>query len=337
MIPPSIFRYRPLPIKSDKERYDQEIAAIQDSYLWFTPFERLNDPMEMFTPRSAMDAPGFADLMGLFGDTVKTTAEWAHNNAKHASDKSQRSVCCFSRSQNEYPMWAYYAESGSGICIEYDTSEVLRTVNGANRILNVHYTSRPKSTEEIGYDSYFEKIRDYALATKETSWQHENETRIISINPNKIYVSDNSIKSIFLGPRIEVKAKEHIVEISSKFKFDVYECTVDQFRYRFERIETPKSLKRRHEHPHFYEGTWNTLREGLKGVNKASLIERANSLLAHPNCECVNIVGWNDTRDAVLIWLMGAFADGEPRPMEFKFRLLSNGNLSSKPLPHSNR
>lgn len=86
-------------------------------------------------------------------------------------------VCCFFKDAPKHPlMWAHYADSHTGFCIEYDVDE-------ANSELEyVNYASQlpAPSISELLFcpDESFLRI----LTTKSIEWSYEKEVRLVHLN-----------------------------------------------------------------------------------------------------------------------------------------------------------
>ena len=103
-------------------------------------------------------------------------------------------------------MWGYYADSGKGFCIEYDFSKMLALDDDSKKILlntyKVQYSKSPKLFDIEAYAevAFFENLSVYMYkrlissilsqtVTKDITWEHENEWRIVlgNIDP-KVFI-----------------------------------------------------------------------------------------------------------------------------------------------------
>lgn len=157
--------------------------------------------------------------------------------------KDEVAIACFSEVNNSKLMWAHYANSYSGFCIEYDFTKS-GNVNFQRGIGKVIYSdSRDKG--EVIDDNYSYTIK--ALATKEKSWSYEQEWRYTQLLPyafwkNKVYpifFVGNCIKSIYLGCNMPVKYQEEIAQYYKNSTVDVYRMVLkdDCFGFYFVKYE----------------------------------------------------------------------------------------------------
>lgn len=87
-------------------------------HIWFGNAKGLNDPFDglaMFEPETVVSprSPSSAD---------PTMLRWVY----------QWCVACFSETWDDPQMWAHYAREHTGICVAYDTDELLQIVDELN-------------------------------------------------------------------------------------------------------------------------------------------------------------------------------------------------------------
>lgn len=97
-------------------------------------------------------------------------------------------VCCFSKENSSTLMWAHYADSNKGLCIEYDFNKlpIQRGDLLRKSIFPVAYTSEPIDVRDLlseaGSQIYQYPLDAAILCTalnKASMWQYEQEWRIV--------------------------------------------------------------------------------------------------------------------------------------------------------------
>lgn len=115
-----------------------------------------------------------------------------------------KGVACFSAKPDDILMWAYYANGHKGFCLEFDTST--EPFNKAYQVKYKDSIPQLKISKIIWGDN--EEHRIEPLLTKYTSWEHEQEYRIIHNEKNLEYTYPaKSLTGIYFGPEIK---KEHL-------------------------------------------------------------------------------------------------------------------------------
>lgn len=160
---------------------------------------------------------------------------------------SKLTVVCFSASGwDNQLMWAHYANSYSGICVEYDFEKMDKFIGF---IYPVNYTSeRPTlSLKDLGFQK-FEKDEDGKIKTEETDmgaifsymlaknkcWDYEEEWRIINTGEDPyspIFVDTPFIKSITLGLKIDEMCKQLIWDVCQERGIECYQLVLNPSDY----------------------------------------------------------------------------------------------------------
>lgn len=99
-------------------------------------------------------------------------------------------VGCFSTTNNSTLMWSHYADSNSGICIEYDFNQLDSNSIHRKSLFPVSYLHEPLNLADLLDDTNREVClypADAAVLcaalTKADAWKYENEWRIVLLLP----------------------------------------------------------------------------------------------------------------------------------------------------------
>ena len=117
-------------------------------------------------------------------------------------------------------MWAHYADSYKGVCVEYDIRRASEEVK--KMLFPVVYRKRPEHFIDVDEIISGKKFRDGKhlddckgpFAEKPSCWKYEKEWRICHMNKEE-YSGKNIafpyISKVFLGPRIEPEDKKKVI------------------------------------------------------------------------------------------------------------------------------
>lgn len=159
-------------------------------------------------------------------------------------------IGCLTNSHDNEVMWASYADSHKGICIEYDWSERIKDVYNTS-ILPVIYSD---NTVQLPYDAICEDTEANrqelmqafvsATITKRISWQYEHEWRIIQGSKQGKYYMMPQISCVYLGCKIDSKHREAVLQIAREKHFAVKQMRVfhPRFGFTYEELYDGKSL-----------------------------------------------------------------------------------------------
>ena len=168
---------------------------------------------------------------------------------------SKITISCFSTSGwDNQLMWAHYANSYSGICIEYDFKKISSFIGFVYPV--IYTEKRPTlSLEDLGIagidinaeddklihcDTNLSHVFQYLL-TKNTCWNYEDEWRIINIGePNTpLFIDLPFICSITLGANIDEMCKRIVLDVCRSQNITCYQLVLDKttFTLRRENID----------------------------------------------------------------------------------------------------
>ena len=151
-------------------------------------------------------------------------------------------VCSLSGSKNNILMWSHYADGHCGVCLEFDSSELLK--KDMAEIIKVRYVNKIPSYLKKFRISESEKL---FLSYKHKDWSYENEYRIIHGNSQEknFKISPNALKKVYIGcnmkSEIISEVSEFIKNINSNYnrKIELFktEKSVENFELTDCRIE----------------------------------------------------------------------------------------------------
>ena len=163
------------------------LRMLQNSNIQFTNATKLNDPFDCH--------PSLIDFSQVPAERTKVWSKediigLEANRFKRNRDNTW--LCSLSKNYDSLLMWSYY-NSHKGLCIGIDIEKARKylskimcsTFIGAQE-LEVQYR------EIINKPNYFNKFQDffcYQLSTKAKDWEHEQEIRLLLINPTPSFTN----------------------------------------------------------------------------------------------------------------------------------------------------
>lgn len=155
-------------------------------------------------------------------------------------------VACFTESPYSMLMWAHYANSHQGFCIEYEVpSYVDPYIQMLHNLMPVIYSSKrahiieqcvrslqpPGLTADILWDIY-----KYGLLMKSIDWKYQNEWRLVSYD--NLLSGDNDynckffkIKKVYLGNKMNTHDRLKIIKICKRNQTPYIGITAAPDRY----------------------------------------------------------------------------------------------------------
>ncbi|MEQ2807146.1 DUF2971 domain-containing protein [Phocaeicola vulgatus] len=135
---------------------------------------------------------------------------------------------------NNELLWAHYANSHKGFCIEYELDTLVNNTSSNFDISDkIHLAYENERPEVIETDSIFQ-VRKKLFGTKSLAWEYENEVRLVFQKSGLKPVMDNAVTAIYFGLNMSFEDRRDIVKRMSNKNIDFYQM---------ERIENSYKLK----------------------------------------------------------------------------------------------
>lgn len=195
----------------------------------------------------------------------------SENSTEIKSFSTAALMSCFSETNKSVLMWAHYADSSKGFCVEYDFTKLGRdeiislgiypVLYDKHRLIHRDIKSLKESLANLERAIKHEEEYDDGellddliplMLYKGTDWQYEKEWRIISTklklyqdyetNTSGINIPLKCVSAVYLGYRMEPEKKKHIIEITqsknqSGANISVYEAILSCDTYEFDFVK----------------------------------------------------------------------------------------------------
>lgn len=111
----------------------------------------------------------------------------------------KRGVTCFAETNENLLMWSHYAASGTGMCLQFDTSDaIFSKVHCVKYVDSFPAVAADELLVEKNYSRIFE-----LYCTKSKDWSYEREWRAFHETAGtKFGYASSSLVGVYLGPRI---------------------------------------------------------------------------------------------------------------------------------------
>lgn len=188
---------------------DGGLAMLSNSNIQFTNATRLNDPFDCHP--SLIDFANVPEKqMRVWGQELVMKAE----SSQFEQRRNGTWLCSLSKVNDSLLMWSYYSNH-KGVCIGLDmekTRKCLSNILCSNFIgaleFDVQYKQIIEKPDYFKYKNGFDLLK-YQLSTKAKEWEHEQEVRLVLINPTPAIIPNHSCMvtmALPYEPKDETKA-----------------------------------------------------------------------------------------------------------------------------------
>jgi hypothetical protein len=158
--------------------FERVADALLGRRLYCPKAEQLNDPLEGMLGYHVDGAEAGKPLDDQLSSVLLSMSETDR-------DLARARVCCFSAHPDSMQMWSYYAGGHKGLCLEVDVSDF------ESRIVKVEYVD---DTAPLRAKKPVER-----LAFKHSTWRHEQEYRLITIDEAEREFMPIKINSVLIS------------------------------------------------------------------------------------------------------------------------------------------
>lgn len=227
----SLFRYSSFQKNdNDIDTWKRDKNMLIHDQFYLTPLSWQNDPYEY----------AFNIELDNKNKTLIQKKTQILNNIDQS--KNQLSIKSFCEINDNLLLWAHYANSHTGYCVEYNSVDIY--FKNKVILLPIKYDySFPEIT--LGYAPNEALFLEYMfpIITKSVDWKYEKEWRIVSICKN---VDDRTVespkpKAIYLGCKVKKEYKKEMLELCEQRKISLYQMKQSKTDYKLEQelIYTP--------------------------------------------------------------------------------------------------
>lgn len=200
-----VFKYR----GGDQAVLKRDLISLSKNELYAASFSSLNDPFEATI---VFDEKSFeiGSLILSRGDNQKfDQVKKANSSFRAAVDDlinitRNTGVYSLSKTATDELLWAHYANSHQGFCLEFDLRQLLSYKLENEEVLDVEYVSSPpiiSISEFSASGSASQSLLKKLTATKSLRWSYEEEIRICVGEPGLREYDFRALKAIYFGVR----------------------------------------------------------------------------------------------------------------------------------------
>ena len=275
----------------------RDLRTLFRNEIYSSPIESLNDLFEAqvtihgqtFRVGHILGSLGLADYNNGMAEAEDQFLSEIEAFARRVRSWGVYSLSC---TATDELLWAYYADSHRGFCLEYELEELLS------------YTLRDQGCTTVDYQDdvptitlndliSIEESRDQLICkfigTKSRRWKHENEIRVVTGQPGLFEYDFRALKAIYFGARSSSYLRRRVMRAMAGRGLRYFEVAATDRTYALTVTEVPDSFFR----PADYRKRVAPVEEGVPYFDSKTSIFRSEILRAieivrrDPYCERV--------------------------------------------------
>lgn len=233
-----VYKYRSI----EEKTFERDFETIKSNSFYSSNYSMLNDPFDIY----------FNEEISSIIETLKIILPNKEllNFEKQFKEvlnlKEEIGVYCLSTDFLNEQLWAYYASSYSGYCLEYDLEKLVDKgqnfdfqyqfkIDYKDKVPTLGITDMPNIQQ-----TFIQKM----FATKKAEWKHEKEVRLIFDKYGIKKFHPSAITGIYFGVKTSKEVKEIFYKLFENNDVKFYEVYPSNFELDFKLIyETKRKLK----------------------------------------------------------------------------------------------
>lgn len=235
-----VYKYR----GGNDEIFERDLHSIINNYFWSSSFDGLNDPCENVVVSDKFLKQTKA-ISFLFSKKRNDAFIGLHSAFDNLLSVNKRiGIYSLSKTYLDELLWAHYANSHKGFCIEYDSDLLVSSFKTEKAFpFSVLYGNNPPEISikdmTIKNDGLIYKMTAY----KSKRWEYEQEYRIVTDNFGKQSYDFKAVKSIYFGLRMQTNQKMEIMKqlCDREIKFYQIEHLKKSYKFKAILLENPFS------------------------------------------------------------------------------------------------
>lgn len=226
------------------------LAMLEHNNLQFTHVSQLNDPFDCHP--SLIDYSNASNIEAkVWGKELVEEVEISHAKKR----RNDTWICSLSKNYNSLLMWSYY-NGHKGMCIGLNREKTKICLSTITQSIYIGALEMEVQYKEIieKPDYFRDHLNDlkYQLSTKAKDWAHEQEVRLLLIDPWPAAVPNHPafvdmqgahafqtidrdcFESLYLGVKIEKEKRNEIIKSAKKCNpnIKIYQMKIDPEAFR---------------------------------------------------------------------------------------------------------
>jgi hypothetical protein len=230
-----VYKYR----GGNDEIFQRDLDSLEKNYYWSANLESLNDTQENMISSGKFVKQSNV-LSRFFGKKSKDALVNVHDALDvFLSHKKRVGIYSLSKTFNDELLWAHYANSHAGFCIEYELNNLLDNHIYENRYsFPVLYNLNPSEIDlkDVSSASKNTVLIQKAFGCKSKKWEYEKEYRIVNDDFGKHSYDFKAVTAIYFGLKMPDSQKVEIMNRLKGRSIKYYQITQIENKYQLDAV-----------------------------------------------------------------------------------------------------
>ncbi|WP_291870534.1 DUF2971 domain-containing protein [Maribacter sp.] len=229
--------------------FERDLESLERNSYWSPKFKDLNDPCETLinTDPFKIQSKAFAKLFGKEKSEQFLEVEKALHNLFEVKKKGI-GIYSLSKTFKDELLWAHYADSHKGFCVEYDLELLANSYESFETFsFPVIYTKKPPEygIRDINKTKTYQIVQKLA-GYKSKRWSYEQEYRVVTGFYGEHPYNPICLKSIYFGLNMKEFEKEIMTKRLKGRNIQFFQIVQKHNSYDFDAVKVNDLTKERY-------------------------------------------------------------------------------------------
>ncbi len=202
-----VYKYR----GGGDEIFERDLTSIEKNFFWASSIKDLNDPCEgIVTDNSFANQSRL--LNKISGKEFNEPLSRVNEALQRILSDEKMGVYSLSKCYDDELLWAHYANSHQGFCIEYDLETLLKSFH-RDRIFSfsIDYRDKPYDISVSDIATKSNELIKKKIGLKSKRWKYEKEYRVVTDFWGKHSYNYKAVRAIYFGLRMNEESKKDVM------------------------------------------------------------------------------------------------------------------------------
>ncbi len=205
--------------------FDRDFKMLLDNQIYASRFVELNDPFEGICNEQITNELSIIEsVLGKHYIEVQKSLVDVRNL------KNTLGIYSLSKNYSNQLMWAHYANSHNGYCLEYNISKLKDNYIAPERVfqVDVSYKGQPETLSINDIKKTDKTFLKKLFATKLDKWSYEKEVRLIFDTPDLKKYHPSALTGVYFGVKFSNERKKEMMNALTNRNICFYDMYIGE-------------------------------------------------------------------------------------------------------------
>lgn len=238
-----VYKYR----GGNDEIFTRDLKSLENDIFWAPTRHNLNDPCEGFVScenfRAQLDSI-VKRVINSNNEVLDAAEQVSRQFEKIVDKRNDAGIYSLSKTFADELLWAHYANSHNGFCVEYDLDILVKFGRSEFESFDVVYSENLPVIDVRDLSAKDSKIIvQKIMGYKSKRWSYEKEHRIVTSFSGGQSYDFRAVKGIYFGLKMSEEKEQEVMKALAGRQIKYYKIQLREDSYKLQAAEVPDPYK----------------------------------------------------------------------------------------------